>query len=61
MTSIFWSQGHLGWSFFGVLVYSALCLLAGDIFWRTTEAPFRKISAVVAFVWVSGVALIALW
>ncbi|HKZ10780.1 MAG TPA: hypothetical protein VJL61_08740 [Rhodanobacteraceae bacterium] len=62
MTSFFWSQGHLGWPFFGVLVYSVLCLLAGDIVWRLTPAPFRKIFAVMAVIWVAGaVALIALW
>jgi hypothetical protein len=61
MMPFFWSQGHLGWPFFGVLVYSVLCLLAGDIVWRLTPAPFRKILGVMALVWAAGVvALIAL-
>ncbi len=62
MTSFFWSNGHLGWAFFGVLVYSVLCLLAGDIVWRLTPAPFRKILGVMALVWAAGiVVLVALW
>ena len=62
MMSFFWSNGHLGWAFFGVLVYSVLCLLTGDIVWRLIPAPFRKILAVMALVWASGVvALVALW
>lgn len=62
MTSFFWSHGHLGWSFFGVLVYSVLCLLAGDIVWRLTPAPFRRILAIMALIWALGVAtLIAFW
>jgi hypothetical protein len=62
MTPFFWSNGHLGWAFFGVLVYSVLCLLAGDIAWRLTPAPFRKILAVMALVWAAGaIVLIALW
>lgn len=62
MTSLFWSNGHLGWAFFGVLVYSVLCLLAGDIVWRLTPAPFRKILGVMALVWAAGiVVLVALW
>jgi len=62
MTSFFWSQGHLGWPLFGVLVYSVLFLLAGDIVWRLTPAPFRKILAVMALVWAAGMAvLVALW
>ena len=62
MTSVFWSHGHLGWPFFAVLVYSALCLLAGDIIWRLVPAPSRKIHAAMALVWVAGtVAIVALW
>lgn len=62
MTSFFWSHGHVGWSFFGLLVYSALCLLAGDIVWRLTPASFRKILAVMTLVWAAGVVvLVAAW
>jgi len=62
MTTFFLSQGHLGWSFFGVLMYSVLCLLAGDIVWRMTTAPFRRLLAVMALIWAEGaVALIAFW
>jgi len=62
MMSFFWSNGQLGSAFFGVLVYSVLCLLAGDIVWRLTPAPFRRILAVMALVWAAGaIALVALW
>ena len=62
MTTFFLSQGHLGWSFFGVLMYSVLCLLAGDVVWRMTTAPFRRLLAVMALIWAAGaVALIAFW
>jgi hypothetical protein len=61
MTSFFWSNGHLDWSFFGLLVYSALCLLAGDVVWRLTPSPFRKILVAMALVWAAGVVILIVW
>lgn len=62
MNSFFWLHDHIGWPFFGVLVYSVLCLLAGDIVWRVITAPFRKIFSIMVIAWTAGViALIALW
>lgn len=62
MKSFFWLHGHIGWPFFGVLVYSVLCLVASDIVWRVTPVPFRRILSTVAIIWTAGVAaLIALW
>lgn len=62
MTSFFWSSGHLGWFFFGIVVFSALCLLATDIVWRVVPTSFRKLLSIATIIWAAGVAvLIALW
>lgn len=62
MTSFFWSAGHFGGCFFGIVVFSVLCLLVTDIVWRVMPTSFRKLLLIAAVVWAVGVgALIALW
>lgn len=62
MTSFFWSAGHISWPFFGIVVFSVLCLLATDIVWREVPTSSRKLLSTVSIVWVAGVAaLVALW
>ncbi len=62
MTSFFWSSGHLGWPFFGIAVFSSVCLLVTDIVWRVVPTSSRKLLSTAATVWVVGVvALIAYW
>lgn len=56
MTSFFWSAGHFGWFFFGIVVFSVLCLLATDIVWRVMPTSFRKLLSIAAIVWLVGVA-----
>jgi hypothetical protein len=58
MTTFFWSQGHLGWAFFGIVVYSVLCLLVCDVVWRVTPTPFRKILSAAAAAWLAGVVVL---
>jgi len=57
MTPFVWSAGHIGWPLFGILVFSALCLLATDIVWRTTRTSFRKLGACVALTWMIGITM----
>jgi len=62
MTSFFWSAGHIGWFFFGVLVFSVLCLLVTDIVWRMRPTSSRKLLSITTMLWAAGVlALIACW
>lgn len=62
MTAFFWASGHIGWPFFGIVVFSVLCLLTKDIAWRVVPTSSRKFLLIAAIVWAAGVAaLIALW
>ncbi|HEX7325594.1 MAG TPA: hypothetical protein VF292_09620 [Rhodanobacteraceae bacterium] len=60
MTQFFWSSGHLGWAFFLLLVYSGVCLLAGDLTWRLVRMRGRKLVGVIVGGWLAGVVLILL-
>ncbi|WP_329743210.1 hypothetical protein [Dyella sp. A6] len=56
MTTFFWSAGHLGWFFFGAIVFSVVCLLVTDIAWRVMRTSSRRLLAIVGVVWVLGIA-----
>lgn len=58
MTSFFWSAGHLAWPFFGIIIFSVLCLVVTDIVWRTVPTSVHKLLAVVAVVWATVVGLL---
>lgn len=60
MTSFLWSDGHIGWPLFGILVFSGLWLLVTDIAWRVVRAPARTLFTCAGVIWVIGIgALIA--
>ena len=58
MMPFFWSAGHFGWPFFGIIVFSVLCLVVTDIVWRVVPTSVHKLLAVVAVVWATGVGLL---
>ncbi|WEN15369.1 hypothetical protein PY254_01425 [Rhodanobacter sp. AS-Z3] len=60
MTTFFWSAGHFGWLFFGIVVFSILCLLAADVAWRLVSMSSRKLLAITALVWAAGVTALVL-
>ena len=55
MTSFFWSAGHIGWPFFGILVFSVVCLLVTDLVWRVISTSAPKLLSIAALVWTAGV------
>ena len=63
MTPFVWSEGHIGWPLFSILVFSGLYLLVTDIAWRLVRVPARSLLICACVIWLVGVAcLIAfLW
>lgn len=60
MSGFIWSSGHLGWGFFLLLVYSAACVIAGDLAWRLVTINARKLVPILGVCWLVGVGLILL-
>lgn len=58
MTLFFWSGGHIGWPLFGLIVFSACCLIVADIVWRVARFPFRRLLLAAGMVWAIGVAAV---
>ena len=62
MMPFLWSDGHLGWSLFGIVVLSFTCLFVTDIAWRCVRLPLWKLLVAAGSVWLAGVvALVALY
>lgn len=57
MTPFFWSAGHIGWPIFGIIVFSAVCILGSDIVWRLVRVSFRKLLLCTGVIWVAGVVI----
>lgn len=60
MSAFFWSAGHLGWSLFTLLVFSALWLLFTDVVWRLRNIAIRRLLLAMACGWIVGVGAIVL-
>lgn len=60
MSGFFWSSGHLSWGLFFILVYSAVCWLAGDVAWRLVTVGTMRLAALFGACWLLGVGLILL-
>ena len=60
MHDFFWSSGHLGWGFFALLVFTALLLLLGDLYWRLRNIRIGRLLAALVSAWLVGAALIVL-
>lgn len=58
MTSFFWSQGHIGWPLFGLLVFTAAWLLVTDVLWRTASTRVRIFAPVAGLAWIIGMVII---
>jgi hypothetical protein len=60
MSVFFWTDGHLGWGFFSLLVFTALWCLVADLFWRAKNIRFARFLSMAVAAWAAGSALIVL-
>lgn len=57
MTPFLWSAGHIGWPIFGIVVFSAVCILVSDVVWRIVQVSSRKLLLSSCAIWVAGVVI----
>lgn len=55
IADFFWSEGHVGWPLFGIIVFSVLCLLVTDVVWRLVQIAYCKLLVCVVLVWLVGI------
>lgn len=60
MSGLVWSDGHLNWLFFGIVVFSMLSLLVTDLVWRLVTVRVWVLLSVAASAWAVGVVIISL-
>jgi hypothetical protein len=60
MSEFFWSSGHLGWSLFTLIVFTALWCLLGDVYWRLRNTRSSRFLSVLVVSWAIGVGAITL-
>jgi len=58
MSTFLWSQGHLGWSFFTIILFSLTSLVIADLVWRLVRTPLWKLVLASSVIWLCGVILI---
>jgi hypothetical protein len=54
-----WSDGHIGWAFFVLVVYTIGMFLIADLAWRLLVVSTRWLAAALALIWLIGAA--AIW
>ncbi|MFC5524298.1 hypothetical protein ACFPPA_00945 [Rhodanobacter ginsengisoli] len=60
MNGFFWTSGHLGWSFFSLVVFTGLWLLLSDLVWRLRSVRIVRFAVAMSVGWIIGVGLILL-
>jgi hypothetical protein len=58
VNAFFWTDGHLGWSFFSLLVFAGLWLLLADLVWRLKAISIGRLAVALVIGWLIGVGLI---
>lgn len=58
MSSFLWTEGHLGWGIFSLIVFTVLWGLLADLVWRMKSTRFLRFSVAMAAGWVVGAGLI---
>lgn len=60
MNGFLWASGHLGWGIFAVAVFTALWVLAADLYWRLKSTRIVQFLMTTLAGWLIGVGLIFL-
>ena len=60
MKELLWSQGHVAWPLFSILVFSMLSLLLTDYIWRIMKISRWVLGVSSLVVWLAGVVLICI-
>lgn len=58
MMTFLWSQGHIGWPLFAIVVLSAVYLIVADVIWRTSRIRRHWFALAAGVAWLAGVATI---
>lgn len=53
--SFFWSDGHIGWPLFGIVLFTVLALLVTDVVWRLVRISFRRLLICAGVIWILGI------
>lgn len=54
----FWSEGHIGWPLFSIVVFTILCLVVTDVVWRVVRMSFRNLLICAVLVWIVGMVVL---
>jgi hypothetical protein len=58
MSSFLWTEGHLGWGIFWLIVFTVLWGLLADLVWRMKSIRFLRFFGVMAAGWLVGAVLV---
>ena len=58
MNTLLWTSGHLGWTFFALIVFTGIWGLFFDLCWRLLAIRIGRLLALMAIGWVIGIGCI---
>jgi hypothetical protein len=60
MSELFWMNGHLGWRFFTLLIFTGCWVLLSDLVWRSMAVSIGRLAVILSIGWLMGIGLISI-